>query len=405
MIRITEFASLHETGRRGNQEDYLCPAAPAPDERIFVVCDGMGGHGHGEVASKIIATTVYESLKALNASEYTPEMLQSAVDTAIDRLAAEAAGIDDEKVPGTTLVVLAVNPMNLLVGHIGDSRAYLMSADGLKRFRTRDHSLVQDAIDSEILTEEQAFTSPKKNVVTRAIMADGKHVVLDVDRLEPLDGEKLLICTDGVNDAMRDNVIESYMVSRDVAGTIDLLKQECEINSRDNYTAMLMRFSQDEAYPKPVDDSKPKPVDRNQFQRQNTEEETTGGEQRRCPLCGAAIPAEAQFCPYDGYPLSESADLRDSSAPHGHSFGNEFISFVRNNKWLVIAGAAACVSAGIFSMCHSGTPDPTIVTPHTVPDQPNDSHLGDDTQATAYDTTESTINQINQPDSMSGTIL
>lgn len=77
----------------------------------------------------------------------------------------------DERRMGTTLVVVALNRYNVLVGHVGDSRCYLLDNCCNIKFRTRDHSMVAEAVENQILTEEEAYNSPKKNILTRSVQA------------------------------------------------------------------------------------------------------------------------------------------------------------------------------------------------------------------------------------------
>lgn len=249
MIRIESTAAFACPGPRENQEDFIYPADINGSERIFVLCDGMGGHGHGEVASRTVATAVYEQLKSLgNCGDYTPAQLQQAVDLAQQRLN-EADVYDDARKMGTTLVVVALNRMEVLVGHIGDSRCYQFSRDGELKFQTKDHSKVQEAVDAEILTEEEAWSNPMKNLLTRCIMAGNASATLDVDTLRVADGDLLLLCSDGVTDAMRRKQLQALVIDRATAEIAEMVKTECTCSSHDNFSAIFLRLEQDEEYP------------------------------------------------------------------------------------------------------------------------------------------------------------
>lgn len=231
-------------GPRPNQEDYII--APSDNSsRIFVLCDGMGGHGHGEVASKTIANAVHKYLTELNSIEYTAENLQDAIDFALKQLSV-ADVYEDEKAMGTTIVVIAINRMNVLVGHIGDSRCYLFSEDGVKKFRSKDHSMVQEAVDAEILTEEEAWNNPRKNILTRCITSKQENVAIEVDKLKIEDNDRIMLCSDGVTDALKDSQIQSIIIGRSSEDAADIIKTECEISSRDNFSLILITLSQDE---------------------------------------------------------------------------------------------------------------------------------------------------------------
>lgn len=237
MLTISDFRRFCQLGPRENQEDYCLPAEAGADTRILVLCDGMGGHGHGEVASKTVAEAVSEYLTGLNPAEYTAAMLQRSVEVANEKLA-QADVYNDARSMGTTLVIVALNSDHLLIGHIGDSRCYVFDSEGAVVFRTADHSLVGQAVAAGILSEEEAFTSPRKNVITRCVMAGEPTPKLDVDRFEPCDGDSVMLCSDGVSDCLRDSELTEVLRH----GT-DALQQYCGQNSKDNNTMMMVRFA------------------------------------------------------------------------------------------------------------------------------------------------------------------
>lgn len=236
MLKISDIQSFYQLGPRDNQEDYLLPADNDKSTRILVLCDGMGGHGHGEVASKVVADTVYHYLTRLSCTTYTPEMLQQAVDRANAALA-QADSYHDARAMGTTLVIVALNDRSVLIGHIGDSRCYVFDAHGNIKFRTTDHSLVAQAVASGIITEEEAFTSPKKNVITRCVMAGQETPHIDVDTIDIANGDSVMLCSDGVSDALRDPELVGVL-----GHGIESLRQYCEENAKDNNTMLMVQF-------------------------------------------------------------------------------------------------------------------------------------------------------------------
>jgi len=246
MISVKEIFSFSDAGVRENQEDYIIVPRNG-ENRVFVVCDGMGGHGHGEVASKTVAESVYASLADNHIGEYTPSDIRNAVEKALESLhEADTFGDADEKRMGTTLVVAVVNRMNVLVGHVGDSRCYLFGDDASIKFRSRDHSRVQEAVEAEILTEEEAWSSPNKNILTRCILSTTEKVDVEIDSIEVDEGDILMLCTDGVNDAMRDREIRAMFVGRGLGEASDMICQNCSAHSRDNFSAIFLSLGQDE---------------------------------------------------------------------------------------------------------------------------------------------------------------
>ena len=246
MIEIKSIGGFSKKGKRDNNEDYiLFKEIGSYENRVIVLCDGMGGHGHGEVASQTVADCVFEFLKCLKKEQFEAQDLQDALDAALTTLTSVDI-YDDKKSMGTTLVVVAINRMNILVGHVGDSRCYLFDENGLIKFRTKDHSKVAEAIEAEILTPEEAFVNPHKNLLTRCVMSGKNHVMIDVNELKIEDNYRMLLCSDGVTDAIRDKEIEECLIDRDVQGALEIIDSICNEKSKDNYSAILLDFSQSE---------------------------------------------------------------------------------------------------------------------------------------------------------------
>ena len=178
-------------------EDY-----PLVDERLalFAVADGMGGHQGGEVASR----TAIEALRAAVASGLA---INEAITRANEAVLKRAEGDADLAGMGTTMTaVVVVGASRLLIGHVGDSRAYLLH-DGELRRVTEDHSLVEELVREGRLTPEQAEVHPQRAIITRAL---GVEQALDVDLYTvPVEaGDRLVICSDGLTTMLRDRDVE-----------------------------------------------------------------------------------------------------------------------------------------------------------------------------------------------------
>lgn len=240
MISISDINGFSKKGIRENNEDYIIYSTDfilPTQTRVIVLCDGMGGHGHGEVASKIVAESVFETL-AHSSKEFSADDLQYALDNALITLN-NVDTYNDSKKMGTTLVVAVINNNNVLVGHVGDSRCYLFDENCIKKFRTKDHSKVAEAVEAEILTEEEAFTSQYKNILTRSVMAGKMDVKIDVDRLDVNNKDRLLLCTDGVVDALRDDELAAILVNRNVDEALSMIDSVCGEKSHDNYSVII----------------------------------------------------------------------------------------------------------------------------------------------------------------------
>jgi len=182
---------------RANNED----AFLIDDERaLFAVADGMGGHRGGEVAS-------HTAIEALRAAVASGTQISAAIVRANDAVIEKADGDDELTGMGTTLTaIIAVGGNRLLIGHVGDSRAYLLRNDTLERM-TDDHSLVEELVREGRLTPEQAESHPQRAIVTRAL---GVTDDVEVDELE-LDarlGDRIVLCSDGLTTMVRERDIE-----------------------------------------------------------------------------------------------------------------------------------------------------------------------------------------------------
>jgi protein phosphatase len=182
--------------RDNNEDSFLVDA----DHALFAVADGMGGHLGGEVAS----ATAIEALRAEYAKG-TP--VADAIAYANHAVIARAVGHDELTGMGTTLTAVAVaGAHQLLVGHVGDSRAYFLRGDTMEMI-TDDHSLVAELVREGRLTPEQAEAHPQRAIVTRALGVD-PEVNVDVYTLDVLAGDRIIICSDGLNTMLRDRDIE-----------------------------------------------------------------------------------------------------------------------------------------------------------------------------------------------------
>ena len=196
-------ASTHVGNVRDNNEDsYACDA----DKELWIVADGMGGLGFGEVASAITTYTVTTLVREGHG-------VNQAIEIAHKRIKefSESDGLGANM--GTTIVLLLSQGSLYNIFWVGDSRAYLLDNASFKQI-TVDHSLVQTLIDQGELTPEEALTDPRKNAVTRALGVQGLETVrADSTSDRWLPGQKILLCSDGLTDCVSDADIESIMRS------------------------------------------------------------------------------------------------------------------------------------------------------------------------------------------------
>lgn len=244
--------NLQELGQRTNQEDSLFPALgkSTSDDRLFVLCDGMGGHEKGEVAS----ATVCETLSHVILSAWHPgevlsdELFLQALSAAYDALDAKDNG--EERKMGTTLTFLCLHTSGATVAHIGDSRIYQLrpaSKNSPARivFHTQDHSLVNDLVKIGEITEEEAKHHPQKNVITRAMQPCQEHrAKADIAHLtDILSGDYFYMCSDGMLEEASDENILNIITKPNATDEqkLEMLRNVTEEN-KDNHTAHLIHI-------------------------------------------------------------------------------------------------------------------------------------------------------------------
>ena len=193
--------------RSENQDAYA--AFTVGGYSAAVVCDGMGGTNGGRVASGIAVEQFEKELRAVLQENAGEEQLRQAtlyaISLANDAIRRAAAQNADYQHMGTTLVCALAKEDLVMVGNIGDSRAYHLGADGI-RCVTVDHSLVELMVQRGELTHEQAKNHPSKNLITRAVGTE-KQVAADVFSLTAEPGDCLLLCSDGLSNQMADQEI------------------------------------------------------------------------------------------------------------------------------------------------------------------------------------------------------
>jgi protein phosphatase len=242
MLRVAEEAHKTDTGRQrqANEDSYF---ARAP---LFAVADGMGGAQAGEVASRI-AARAFERRRNVSDEEPAEGQLEEIAQQAnreIHKLAQEdssRAGM------GTTLTAALLRDDEVALGHVGDSRAYLLREGELKRL-TKDHSLVEELRRQGRLTEEQAEEHPQRSIITRALGPE-PSVNVDTMTFPARDGDVFLLCSDGLTTMVSDDEIREILIgSRSLRAAVNKLVDAANRGGgRDNITAVAFRVTDSEA--------------------------------------------------------------------------------------------------------------------------------------------------------------
>ena len=245
--------NLQELGQRQNQEDSLYPALgqSTNDDRLFILCDGMGGHEKGEVASATVCETMSKTILSMwdPTQPLTDDMFQKALDAAYDALDAKDHG--EERKMGTTMTFVCLHADGVTVAHIGDSRIYQLrpAANGQPAsivFRTQDHSLVNDLVRVGEITEEEAKHHPQKNVITRAMQpCQERRAKADITHLTDIQpGDYFYMCSDGMLEEATDENILNIITMPDKTDEekLEMLRKVTEEN-KDNHTAHLIHIN------------------------------------------------------------------------------------------------------------------------------------------------------------------
>lgn len=250
-------SSIYELGKRESQQDAIYPemGKSTGSDHLFIVCDGMGGHARGEVAS----ATVCDVVSSYILKRWSPDkplddkLINDAINAAIDRLDRLDGG--EAKKMGTTLALVAFHAGGVTVAHIGDSRVYHLRGGSEPKvmYKTRDHSLVNDLVAIGDITEREAKTHPQRNVITRAIMPNQerrvKAEIAHISGTSP--GDVFFMCSDGMLEQMNDDNILDVMFEKGLsdAKRVKLLRKATADN-RDNHSAHIIRVMRnpDEPY-------------------------------------------------------------------------------------------------------------------------------------------------------------
>ena len=248
MITIRQPLAFTEIGLKDNQEDYLFPSHANENTRVFILCDGMGGHDNGEVASMTAANALGNYLSSCSAIDIP--VFETGLAKAYDAL--DNIDTNSMKKPGTTMTCLCLNEDNYLVAHIGDSRIYHIRPSlynsktkrGGILYQSSDHSLVNDLLKAGELTEEEAKDFPQKNVITRAMQPHlAKRYMADVYTFDDIQGgDYFFLCSDGILEQVSNEALCEILAQDNLSDEQKLakIKSICENKTKDNYTCWLI---------------------------------------------------------------------------------------------------------------------------------------------------------------------
>lgn len=249
---ITPPQAVFERGRRSNQEDSIWPSkgTATVGDRLFMVCDGMGGHESGEVASTIVCHTVASFIDSAiaNGNDFCEDLLRDALSAAYDELDTNDKSDDSVQRMGTTLALLYMGRDGVTAAHIGDSRIYHIRPSQREiLFRSRDHSLVYELFQAGEITEEQMASHPQRNIITRCMMPhQGQRCAPEVHRIDDVrPNDYFFICSDGMLERLADNQLVDIISDDDETDEMKaVILRKYTADNSDNHSAYLIHVKE-----------------------------------------------------------------------------------------------------------------------------------------------------------------
>jgi len=231
---------------RKNNEDFY-GEKKLPNGHVFVVCDGMGGHSGGEIASQKAVECILEYFTK-SRGENPIQMIHEAIKFANSQVHGFASMNPEYKGMGTTCVVVFIDQSGKLFhGHVGDSRLYRFNRQGLKSI-TKDHSYVQYLVDTGEIKENEMESHPAKNQILRALgTEEGVKPDVCAEPIIPQSGDTFLLCSDGLNGMIGNQeiseVLQNGLESMSLPDVADkLIHHALEAGGKDNVTVALIAF-------------------------------------------------------------------------------------------------------------------------------------------------------------------
>ena len=245
-IIIRQPLGFSEIGRKDNQEDCVYPNFKnvSAKNNFFILCDGMGGHDYGEIASATVCESLgkyFEVHQPIN-GVMTVNLFRVALEYAYDELDKKDMGC--LKKMGTTMTCLYLHRKGYLVAHIGDSRIYHIRPYTGVVYQSYDHSLINDLLRTGELTEEDAANFPQRNIITRAMQPnlERRHKADVFVYSDIKAGDYFFLCSDGVLEKLSNDVLCKILSDKKNSDSqkIEQIKQICDSNTKDNYTCYLI---------------------------------------------------------------------------------------------------------------------------------------------------------------------
>lgn len=238
--------AISEKGRRANNEDSIFPLSEqiAPSQKLFVVCDGVGGAQKGEIASALACESFQIFFSTFIEDDPTDELIHKAVRYTEVHFDEYVASHPEAEGMATTLTMTYFGKRGVTIAHVGDSRVYQFR-NGKSIFQTQDHSLVNSWVRMGKITEEEALHHPQKNIITQAIQSSANPAEAEIALLTDIKPEDyFFMCTDGVTECMSGKTLSHLFTPSHTTETIkDSIVEACSEKAYDNYSFYILPVS------------------------------------------------------------------------------------------------------------------------------------------------------------------
>lgn len=226
--------SITGTKHSANQDSFfVAESFKNTDFGLYIVADGMGGHAAGDIASSAAIEEITEKI-----TEFSIPSIAYALEEANRRVHLESLKAPELEGMGTTVVLCAIKGENVIIAHVGDSRAYI-AIDGKIEYITKDHSYVQQLVDNGEITEEEAKTHPMKNIITNAVGVQ-ESMELNITEKRIKKGSVIVLCSDGVSNVTDDE--EIIKTAKSENGAELLCKNAMNYGNTDDATAVVINL-------------------------------------------------------------------------------------------------------------------------------------------------------------------
>ncbi len=242
-MKLESFTKSDKGVVRKNNEDFSCEMELAHEHRIFLVADGMGGHQRGDVASKLAALTFCETYKKeFERHKDVIIALQNSFSKSNSVIVMEGEKDEEGRRMGSTLTVLIIKERDAFLGHVGDSRCYLIRNENILQL-TEDHSLVSKMIRGGLLTPDQAHSHPKKNVLYQSLGIKEKFEPNFVGPIPLMHGDVFVLCTDGLYNMISDMEMLKFLENKSSQESVEnMIQRAKERGAPDNVTVSVVKI-------------------------------------------------------------------------------------------------------------------------------------------------------------------